>query len=137
MEFNKINEALTVSGQIDAQDMATLAERGFRAVIDNRPDMEVGPEQSSEAMAKAAQAAGLQFLYLPIIPGQFTPDLIAAMSEALAELEGPVYAYCRSGTRSTTLWALTQAGKIGAEEILQQAADAGYDLRGIAAYLNG
>lgn len=137
MEFNKINESLTVSGQIDAQDMATLAERGFRAVIDNRPDMEVGPEQSSEAMAKAAQAAGLLFLYLPIIPGQFTPDLIAAMSEALAELEGPVYAYCRSGTRSTTLWALTQAGKIGAEEILQQAADAGYDLRGIAAYLNG
>lgn len=137
MEFNKINEALTVSGQIDAQDMATLAERGFRAVIDNRPDMEVGPEQSSEAMAKAAQAAGLQFLYLPIIPGQFTPDLIAAMAEALADLEGPVYAYCRSGTRSTTLWALTQAGKVGAEEILQQAAGAGYDLRGIAAYLNG
>ncbi|SDW11953.1 TIGR01244 family sulfur transferase [Celeribacter indicus] len=135
MDFNRINDRLTVSGQITPEEIAILAEKGFTTIIDNRPDAEIGPEHGSETMAAAAQEAGLAFAYLPIVPGQFTPDLIAEMGRLIDEAEGPVYAYCRSGTRSTTAWALSRAGNLAPEEILKQAAGAGYDLSAIAALL--
>ncbi|MEN8887878.1 MAG: TIGR01244 family sulfur transferase, partial [Celeribacter marinus] len=105
--------------------------------ICNRPDEEIEGALQSDAMAEAAQAAGLNFLYLPIYPGQFTGDLIVETQRAFAELDGPVYAYCRSGTRSTTAWALSQAGTRPADEIMSEAASAGYDLSAIAGYLSG
>ena len=137
MEFNKVNDGLTVSGQITVEEVQILAEKGFRTLIDNRPDEEIEDALQSEAMEAAAKAAGLNFLYLPIYPGQFTGELIEETGRAFAELEGPVYAYCRSGTRSTTAWALSQAGDQPAQDILEQAAGAGYDLSAIAGYLSG
>lgn len=137
MEFNKVNDGLTASGQITLDEIAVVAEHGFTTLIDNRPDEEIGPEWQSDAMAKAAEAAGLTFHYLPVYPGQFTPDLIAETKRVFAEAEGPVFAYCRSGTRSTTVWALSQAGEKPAEEIIKDAAGAGYDLSPLADYLTG
>lgn len=137
MDFNKINDSLTVSSQITPDEVPRLAEKGFKALINNRPDMEVGPDLSSDVMEEAARAAGLSYLYLPVFPGQFTADLIGEMARVLAETEGPVYAYCRSGTRSCTTWALSQAGTLPADEIVKQAAGAGYDLSGMAQYLAG
>ena len=137
MDFNKVNEQLTVSSQITPEEVAVLVDKGFTTLVCNRPDMEIDDDQSSDAMAAAADAAGLSFHYLPVIPGQFTPELISEMAQVMEESAGPVYAYCRSGTRSTTLWALSQAGQKAPEEILKEAAGAGYDLSGIAGYLAG
>lgn len=135
MDFNKINDGLTVSGQITPAEVAELKARGFKSLINNRPDHEVTPDLASEAMREAAQAAGLAYLYLPVFPGNFDDALIANMAQALEELDGPIYAYCRSGTRSTTVWGLSQAGKLTPDEIVKQAAGAGYDLSAVAAYL--
>jgi uncharacterized protein (TIGR01244 family) len=137
MDFNKINEQLTVSGQILPDDMSNLVERGFKTLICNRPDEEVEEALQSATMAAAATAAGLNFRYLPIYPGQFTEETISELTTAMTELDGPIYAYCRSGTRSCTLWALSQAGVLAADDIISQAANGGYDLRGMAAYLAG
>jgi len=137
MDFNKINDTLTVSSQITPDEVARLAAKGYKTLINNRPDMEVEPGLSSDVMEEAAKAAGLSYLYLPVMPGQFTPDLIADMAQALAELEGPVYAYCRSGTRSCTTWALAQIGILSADEIVEQAAGAGYDLSAMVDFLRG
>nr|WP_319250868.1 TIGR01244 family sulfur transferase [uncultured Celeribacter sp.] len=137
MDFNKVNEQLTVSSQITPEEVSVLADKGYTTLVCNRPDMEIDDDQSSDAMAAAAEAAGLSFHYLPVIPGQFTPELILEMAQVMEESAGPVYAYCRSGTRSTTLWALSQAGQKAPEEILKEAAGAGYDLSGIAGYLAG
>nr|WP_321509903.1 TIGR01244 family sulfur transferase [uncultured Celeribacter sp.] len=137
MDFNKVNEQLTVSSQITPEEVSVLADKGYTTLVCNRPDMEIDDDQSSDAMAVAADAAGLSFHYLPVIPGQFTPELILEMAQVMEESAGPVYAYCRSGTRSTTLWALSQAGQKAPEEILKEAAGAGYDLSGIAGYLAG
>ncbi|SDF86061.1 TIGR01244 family protein [Celeribacter baekdonensis] len=137
MDFNKINDTLTVSSQITPDEVTRLAEKGFKTLINNRPDMEVEAGLSSDVMEEAAKAAGLSYLYLPVMPGQFTPDLIADMAQALAELDGPVYAYCRSGTRSCTTWALTQIGILSADEIVEQAAGAGYDLSAMVDFLRG
>ncbi|WP_066709388.1 TIGR01244 family sulfur transferase [Celeribacter ethanolicus] len=137
MDFNKINDQLTVSSQITPEEVTILKEKGFKTLICNRPDMEVEGEISSEVMEKAALEAGLNFAYLPIFPGQFPEELIEETARIFAEEAGPVYAYCRSGTRSTTAWALSQSGRMDPEEIISQAAGAGYDMRGLRPYLAG
>ena len=91
--------------QIDPNDMAAIAAQGFSTVVNNRPDGEGGPDQpTSDAMALAAQAAGLQYHYLPVISGQITPEQVASFASIVAASTGPVLAFCRSGARSTTIW---------------------------------
>jgi sulfide:quinone oxidoreductase len=42
-----------------------------------------------------------------------------------------VLAYCRTGMRSTTMWALTQAGQMPLPQIIERASHAGFDLKGV------
>lgn len=128
MDSRPLTDTLTVAPQIEPEDMATLAAAGCRTVIGNRPDDEVAAHLSSARMAEAAAAAGMRFHYLPFSPGGITPALVTDFGRALDEAEGPVLAYCRSGTRSTMLWALSQAGRMPVDEILSTAAGAGYDV---------
>jgi len=89
--------------------MAAIAAHGFHTVINNRPDGEGGAEQpTSQAMAQAAQAAGLAYHYLPVISGQITPQQVAEFAALVKAAPGPVLAFCRSGARSTNLWHLGQ-----------------------------
>ena len=136
MDLRQISPDLAVAPQIDPRDLAAVAAAGFVGVIDNRPDAEIGPAQSSARMAEAAAQAGLQFHYLPV-GGPMTPALVQGFADAMAAAGGPVLAYCRSGTRSATVWAITQAGKRPADEILRLAARAGYDLSHLRAILRG
>lgn len=93
------------AGQIDTTDVAAIAAAGFRSIVCNRPDGEAGPSQpASDAVAEAARAQGLQFAYLPVVPGMITAEDGAAFAALLKELPGPVLAYCRSGARSTSLY---------------------------------
>jgi len=128
MDVKKITPDLAVGPQLMPSDMEALAAAGFRSVIDNRPDGE-GPDQPTfREIADAAAAHGLTAQYLPIVAGAVTDEHVAAFDAALAELPKPVFAYCRSGNRSTTLWALSQAGRMPVPEILMKARDAGYDM---------
>ena len=93
------------AGQIDAADVAAIAAAGFRSIVCNRPDGEGGPDQpASAAVAEAAQAHGLSFAYLPVVPGMITPADGAAFAKLLQDMPAPVLAYCRSGARSTSLY---------------------------------
>jgi uncharacterized protein (TIGR01244 family) len=95
--------------QISPHDMAAIAAHGFGTVINNRPDFEGGPEQpTSQAMAKAAQAAGLAYHYIPVVSGQITPEQVAEFAAKVRAAKGPVLAFCRSGARSTNLWHMGQ-----------------------------
>ncbi|WP_375688640.1 TIGR01244 family sulfur transferase [Pseudooceanicola sp. LIPI14-2-Ac024] len=132
MDIRKINAGLSVGPQITIDAVAALAGAGFRSIICNRPDAE-GPDQPGhEEIAAAADAAGLSFRYLPVTPGVVTDDTARAFGEALRTLPGPVFAYCRTGTRSTTLWSLSEADRRPLPEILGKAAAAGYDMNGVA-----
>ncbi|GAA3873915.1 TIGR01244 family sulfur transferase [Celeribacter arenosi] len=137
MDFNKINDAITVSGQITPEDVATLAEKGFKTLVINRPDEEVDAALASDVMIDAAKNHGMAAIYLPIYPGGFSSETVDGMRQVLAEQTGPVYAYCRSGTRSCFAWGLSQAGQVDGGEILKQAAGAGYDLSPVAMHLSG
>lgn len=131
MDIRQINDSYAVAPQIAPEDMAALAEAGFTTVLDNRPDNEVEPDLQSDAMRAAAEASGLRFIYNPVVNGGLTMDMVKAQGDALDTAEGKVFAYCRSGTRSAIVWALSRAGAEPADTLVDQAAKAGYDLSGM------
>lgn len=130
MDLRQLTPDLAVAPQIQPDDLPALAEAGFRVLVNNRPDAEVGPGEDHQTMRTAAEAAGLSYHFIPFIPGQITPEMISAQAEALSA-PGPKVAYCRSGNRSAVLWALTRAGKEPTDYLIETAARAGYDLSGI------
>ncbi|AWX94120.1 TIGR01244 family phosphatase [Paracoccus mutanolyticus] len=130
MDLRQLTPDLSVSPQVQPEDLQALAQAGFRVLINNRPDAEVGPDTDSTAMRAAAEAAGMEYREIPFVPGELTPDMVEAQAEALA-LPGRKLAYCRSGNRSTVLWALTRAGLEPTATLLDTAAGAGYDLSGV------
>lgn len=111
MEYRQISEDYSVSGQIQPEDIAAIKDAGFKSVICNRPDDEQPGQPSAESVKTAAEAAGLAFRYIPVISGQITMDNVEDQAQALDELEGPVFAYCRSGARCTNLYGLIQQSK--------------------------
>ena len=91
--------------------MAEVAAAGFRSVVTNRPDFEPGPDQPTNAdIEAAARAAGLEYRFLPVDGGWQSPEQIAAFARLLQELPRPLLAFCRSGARSTRLYAAATQG---------------------------
>jgi sulfide:quinone oxidoreductase len=133
MDLHKITDDLTVTGQIDPAEIPLLAAQGIRSIICNRPDGEVPGQPSFTVVEQAAAASGIKALYLPVVSNAIDEEDIASFGKALEELPKPVLAYCRSGTRSAVLWSLSEAaGKRPVQDILSKAAQAGYDLSGLA-----
>lgn len=112
MDIRQIDDNYSVSGQISPDDVRDIAAEGFQTIICNRPDDEGGPEQPDFAeIARVAEKAGLATYYIPVVGGQLTQDDVDAMAAALDEAEGPVFAYCRSGARSTNIYGIVQSQK--------------------------
>lgn len=135
MDLKRINDHVSVSGQIQPEDVATLKQLGFTTIVNNRPDGESPDQPEASEIEAAAKAAGLAYHAIPLGREGVSPDLVEKTKAALEGSEGPVFCFCRSGTRSTTLWALSQAGEAPAEDIIAQAAEAGYDMSHLAGYL--
>lgn len=131
MEMKTLTAGLSVSDQITMADIQTVRDAGFRAIICNRPDGEGADQPTFNEIAKAAEKVGIQTAYLPVVAGKVTDSDAAAFDKALTELPGPVLAYCRTGTRSTTLWSLGQAGQRSLADILAATKAAGYDMGGV------
>ncbi|RWK35511.1 TIGR01244 family sulfur transferase [Mesorhizobium sp.] len=111
MEYRQISEDYSVSGQIQPEEVAAIKAAGFKSVICNRPDDEQPGQPSADTVKAAVEAAGLTFRYIPVISGQITAQNVEDQAEALDELEGPIFAYCRSGARCTNLFGLIQQSK--------------------------
>lgn len=128
-DIRRVTDDFSVAPQLSPEDMATAAAQGFKLIVNNRPDGEAPGQPTSTAMAEAAHAAGLAYVHIPV-SGMARPDQVTAMHAALAEAGGPALAFCRSGTRSITTWAIGEAttGSRPAPEIVELAGEAGYDL---------
>ncbi|MGB3415232.1 MAG: TIGR01244 family sulfur transferase [Mesorhizobium sp.] len=111
MDIREITGSYSVSPQITPDEAAAIKAAGFKSVICNRPDNEQPDQPSHDAVKAAVEAAGLAFRYIPVISGQMTAQNVEDQASALAEIEGPVLAYCRSGTRCTNLFAAIQQAK--------------------------
>ena len=134
MQLRQLTDILSVSAQIDEADVDALAEQGVRSLINNRPDGEVPGQPDSGALAAAAARHGMTYVHLPVISGQWHEDVVDAFADALQTLPPPILAFCRSGTRSCMLWALSAcAAGMDREAVIACAATAGYDLSALPA----
>ncbi|WP_264210011.1 TIGR01244 family sulfur transferase [Leisingera thetidis] len=131
MDARVITPRYSVSPQISAEDLPAIAAAGYKTVICNRPDEEVPPSHQAEAIRAAAETAGLRFELLPLTHQTMTPENVALQRELYEGCEGPVLAYCASGTRCSVAWALSQACDMSADDILQKTQAAGYQLDGL------
>ena len=128
MHIRPLTPRYAVSPQISPGDLDAIKAAGFAAVICNRPDVEVPPELRAEAIGAAAAAAGLAFVENPVTHAGLDETAVRAQAEAIAQADGPVLAYCASGTRSTVVWMLGAAPTTAADDLLAAARAQGYDL---------
>ena len=128
-DFRQVTDHFWASPQIDLDDVAEAQARGFALIINNRPEGEAPDQVPGDAIEAAARSAGMAYRAIPVTHAGFSDPQVHAMATAIGEAEGPVLAYCRSGTRSTLLWALAQAAQgEDPEAIAASAANAGYDV---------
>ncbi len=131
MEIKELDGDISVSPQITAADLAEIAKAGFKSIVCNRPDGEGNDQPLFHEIEEAAQRAGLACHYLPVESGKVTDADAAAFGVLFSGLPKPALAYCRTGTRSVTLWSLSRAGSLGLTDILEKAKAAGYDMHGV------
>ena len=127
--FRKLTDTVFASPQIGLPEIAYAKALGVALVVNNRPEGESDDQVPGPEIEAAARAAGMDYVAIPVTHAGFSQGQVDAMADALDRASGPVLAYCRSGTRSTLLWALARA-KAGESPagIAAAAAEAGYDV---------
>ncbi|APR35694.1 TIGR01244 family sulfur transferase [Paraburkholderia sp. SOS3] len=128
MNPKPVTSGLSISPQLSIADIEAAKAQGFRSIIVNRPDGEEAGQPTIEEMRNAASAAGLGFAAIPVTPGKASVEDAARFDLAIRTLEGPVIAYCRTGVRAATLWALSLGSSTAPDLLLQTLSSAGYDL---------
>jgi uncharacterized protein (TIGR01244 family) len=135
--IRKVDDSISVAPQISIDDVAAIKAAGFVGIVNNRPDDEEAGQLPGNALRDAALAAGLTYAAIPITHAGFSHPQIEAMADVLAGADGPVLAFCRSGTRSCNLWALARArGGADPDELIAKGAGAGYNLDGLRPLLD-
>jgi uncharacterized protein (TIGR01244 family) len=136
MKFAKINNELTVSDQITIEDLKEIHTQGYKTIFCNRPDQESEGQLNFSSIEKEAQNLGIKTIHQPVVGGQISDNDIAQFGNYFENSQKPIFAYCRTGTRCSTLWALSHAKKLPIDEILSKAQIAGYDLSSLRDRLN-
>jgi len=128
-DFRRLSDSVFASPQISLEDVIAAHDAGVTLIVNNRPDGEDPDAPQGDAIEAEAAARGLNYMAIPIGHSGFSEPQINQMIAALEQAEGNILAYCRSGTRSTFLWALAQA-KLGVapDDIAAAAMAAGYDI---------
>lgn len=131
MNIKTVTPLISVSPQIMPEDIKALKELGIKSIVCNRPDGEGSDQPTFKEIELEAQKYGLPCLYAPAVSGKVTEQNVDEFKDALTKLPAPVLAYCRTGTRSITLWAMSSTDKISYEDMLSLSQKAGYDLSGV------
>ncbi len=130
-DIRRLTDTFSVAGQITADDVPAVAGRGFVLIINNRPDGEAPGQPTGAAIEAAARAAGVAYLEIPV-SGRVSPEQASAMAAAVEDAGGKTLAYCRTGNRSSIIWArgMAAAGRFNRAELIALAGAAGYDISG-------
>jgi uncharacterized protein (TIGR01244 family) len=136
MDYKTVTPDFAVAPQIEPEDITKIKALGYVAIINNRPDDETPGQPETAKLAALAKEQNLGYFDIPINSGSLTPEAIEMTKNTLDSIDGPVFAFCRSGTRSITLWALSQIGHKDGQEILNAVANAGYDLPFLSQFIN-
>lgn len=136
LKISRLSETLSVCGQVSADDVQAIADLGFKHVICNRPDGEADAQPSADSIQVAFAKFDIGFYRVFVEAGSMSSAVVDEFAELTSSLNGPILAYCRSGTRSATLWASSQVGKQPTGDILATVKDAGFKVDSLAARLN-
>lgn len=135
--FRQLTDRIFASPQIGLAEVALAAAQGIGLIVNNRPEGESDDQVPGTEIEAAARAAGLGYVAIPVTHAGFSEAQVKAMAAALASTDRPILAYCRSGTRSTLLWALAEASRGESPQALAEAAArAGYDVGPIRALMD-
>jgi len=128
MNIIKITQQFFVSAQIGHRDAGVAAEQGIKTIICNRPDNEATDQPFTQDLEDAATDAGINYLHVPVSSKTISDENVVEFAAAYESAEGPILAFCRTGMRSTILWALAEVESHGVNAILAITKEAGYDL---------
>jgi uncharacterized protein (TIGR01244 family) len=131
MDIRPLSPTFAVSPQIGVEDIPAIVAAGYTTIICNRPDAEVPPSHQARAIGDAAKAAGLNFVVQPVTHQGLNMEMIADQKASMDAADGPILAYCASGTRSSIVWSFAQAGEMPTQDIIAATSAAGYDLGGM------
>lgn len=129
--MKQISDTFYVAEQLTLDQIPELAQAGVRHLICNRPDQEGEGQTDSALLKAAAEQEGMTFHFLPTAPGQFDGELVKQFGALVTESEGKTLAFCRTGTRSLSLWTLANPERKSSEELLSLAENAGYNMSGL------
>ncbi len=104
----KIDTQFDVAGQIAPDQAADIAARGYRTLICMRPDNEGFNQPAFSDVKQAAETAGMEAIYFPVVPGSMAADQARELKAILAGRQGPVLAYCASGNRCAAAYELSR-----------------------------
>lgn len=135
--FRTIDSQFFASPQIALEDVAEAKAMGIGFIVNNRPDGEEPSAPQNADMQAAAEAVGLGYAYIPVTHSGFSVSQLDALEQVFSAADAPVLGYCKSGTRSTLLWALTRA-RMGddCDALSEKAAHGGYDLSPVRAMMD-
>ena len=129
MRITQLDAQTYVGPQITAADMGSLRQLKVGTVIVARPEGETGDQPAISVIRQAADAFGIAVHQIPVVSGNITDDDVRTYAALIAGTDTPIFAYCRSGMRATSLWALNAVEKgQSPNEILRMAKAAGFDL---------
>lgn len=136
-DIRPLDAHFAVAPQLSPDDLGPAAQAGYVALVNNRPDGEEAGQPESADIARVAAETGLSYRAIPVTHAGFSLPQVDALVEVIEAANGPVLAYCRSGTRSANLWALARA-RMGddADDLITKAAGAGYDLTNLRPLLD-
>lgn len=130
MQIVKVSPDFMVCPQLEVTDFEAAAAQGIKTIVNNRPDNEGPGQPASIDLAAVAESLGLVYVHMPVTGPGLTDEKADEFAGICRDAEGPVLAFCASGTRAIALWALGQAMHRSADEVLADVEQAGYDLSG-------
>jgi sulfide:quinone oxidoreductase len=104
MQLKQVNQEFYVADQISQRDVAELANKGIKTIICNRPDGEGADQPNIIEIQEVASTHGIQVEYLPVVSGRVTDEQAEEFKSVYQAAQKPILAFCRTGTRSITLW---------------------------------
>ncbi|MEX7478222.1 TIGR01244 family sulfur transferase, partial [Acinetobacter baumannii] len=131
MELKRVNQDFYVAGQITANDIVKIADQGIKTLICNRPDGEGADQPNVIEIEEAAQQYGLNVIYQPVISGKITDQQVTEFKQLYQNAQKPVLAYCRSGMRAISLWALAEVAPQDAALLVESGNKLGFNLKGL------
>ena len=136
--MRQLHNNIYVAGQILPQDIDTLKADGFTTIINNRPDQEEAAQPNAAHMSELAQVAGIEYVHLPMANGQpLGENVVSDFRNLVLDPEQKILAHCRSGMRSSVIWALgaIAAGEVSVDEAVAKGVAAGIPLQNARALL--